>query len=474
MKNIAKICIIFLSILSLGMTTFADDSLISKDSTIESIQKLQTVLSAVGAYDWDVDWEYESVRATIIKLQIELAIISSENDEKAGTVDGTFLNRVISVYKETPERQAELAEKKALEEAIAREAENKAKNDAAISTAKQQELVKAASVEPDTGERKFIVTAYYSPLPGQKRYSTGSYSGDIRLNGEGTHGASGAWVYFGFIAAPKNYPFGTKIYLEWFGNGVVEDRWWAIVNAWKRGHEYDRLDIWMWYGDTGLTKALNWGKRTVNWKILWDGAIVVDGFNNSWSSEYFDLRVTPSSEWNDVKKLQELLQKLDYYNGSIDGSYKSVEQSLISYQLDKKIIVNASSDGAGYFGPKTFSSAQKDLALLQITEAPKKEEPKEDIKEVEKVEGTVVEEEKALLSILDEEKDNYPLLSATEETDLKNISVLLGNLLDRKAEWNRIVLESLKDTVEWKLEDIMANISDNKGKQKIQFILDNM
>jgi len=32
-------------------------------------------------------------------------------------------------------------------------------------------------------ETYFVATAYYSPLPGQSRYTTGTYAGDIRLNG---------------------------------------------------------------------------------------------------------------------------------------------------------------------------------------------------------------------------------------------------------------------------------------------------
>lgn len=43
----------------------------------------------------------------------------------------------------------------------------------------------ATSGTPQT--RKFIVTAYYSPLPNQDRYLRGSYEADIRLNGNGTH-----------------------------------------------------------------------------------------------------------------------------------------------------------------------------------------------------------------------------------------------------------------------------------------------
>jgi len=48
-----------------------------------------------------------------------------------------------------------------------------------------------ADREVSTEKKTFIVTAYYSPLPDQSFYLKGSYEADIRLNGNGTHGASG-------------------------------------------------------------------------------------------------------------------------------------------------------------------------------------------------------------------------------------------------------------------------------------------
>lgn len=35
--------------------------------------------------------------------------------------------------------------------------------------------------------KTFIATAYYSPVPGQEKYHTGTYEGDLALNGGGTH-----------------------------------------------------------------------------------------------------------------------------------------------------------------------------------------------------------------------------------------------------------------------------------------------
>src|SRR5690606_35949985 len=60
-------------------------------------------------------------------------------------------------------------------------------------------------------QQTFVTTAYYSPLPNQSYYVTGSYHWDKVLNGNGTHGASGTPVFEGMIAAPSSYAFGTQV-----------------------------------------------------------------------------------------------------------------------------------------------------------------------------------------------------------------------------------------------------------------------
>jgi len=102
-------------------------------------------------------------------------------------------------------------------------------------------------------ERVFRVTGYYSPLPGQSRYVTGSYAGDIRLNGKGIMAADHTPVYLGMAAGPPFMEYGTKVILtdlrdhDLPGVYTVHDRGSAIVG--------DRLDIWVGEGEEAIKKA---------------------------------------------------------------------------------------------------------------------------------------------------------------------------------------------------------------------------
>lgn len=140
------------------------------------------------------------------------------------------------------------------------------------------DVVNEVAVAEPTGPtypytKTFTISAYYSPLPCQDRYATGSYEADIRLNGNGTNGADGTPVYPGMVAAPKTYSFGTKLYIPGIGTTAVHDRGGAIVVQGQRNQVFDRLDIWMGYGDKGLNRALQWGKRNVE--------VTVYGINDS-------------------------------------------------------------------------------------------------------------------------------------------------------------------------------------------------
>jgi len=105
-------------------------------------------------------------------------------------------------------------------------------------------------------EVDFVLTAYYSPEPGQCCYVRGGYEADKVLNGEGARGADGTSVFPGMAAAPADIPFGTRILLPGIGTVGVHDRGGAIrvLNS----GEY-RLDLWAGYGEEGLARALAFG-----------------------------------------------------------------------------------------------------------------------------------------------------------------------------------------------------------------------
>ena len=229
-----------------------------------------------------------------------------------------------------------------------------------------------AAVGVSAYTKTFIISAYYSPIEGQQRYVTGSLSGDIRLNGSGVNGADGTPVYPGMIAAPKTYAFGTKMNIPGVGTVAVHDRGGAIVNSGQRGNAHDRLDVWMGYGDKGLQRALNWGKRTVDVTVYGiDPSIteyvVLDGYSEnerqavpnslnapekttapvvaptppvpSLKAQIFSQQLTLGHAGDDVAKLQQMLKDLNYYTGDItsvfdNGTYKAVE----SFQVAEGII----------------------------------------------------------------------------------------------------------------------------------------
>lgn len=112
-------------------------------------------------------------------------------------------------------------------------------------------------------EQKFLITAYYSPLPNQRFYMRGEYMADIRLNWNWTNWADGTEVYMWLLAGPKWYDFWTKIVLPWLWIWTIHDRWWAIYSH----SDYVRIDIWMWKWETWLARALNRGIQFVDWKV---------------------------------------------------------------------------------------------------------------------------------------------------------------------------------------------------------------
>lgn len=226
----------------------------------------------------------------------------------------------------------------------------------------------------------FTITAYYSPVAGQKHYVRGSFEADKKLNGNGLHGADGTSVFPGMIAAPKSIPFGTKMKIPGIGTVSVHDRGGAIVSAGQKGQQHDRLDIWMGQGDEGLKRALHWGRRTVN--------VMVYGIDDS-IDESIDLTGVSTEDFPDtnpiavqlkhtnfglgesdseIALIKQKLTDLKYYQGAIDQDFNStLYQAVLKFQLDYQVVDSENDFGAGYFGPQTRVTLEKAIQGLTPT-----------------------------------------------------------------------------------------------------------
>ena len=125
--------------------------------------------------------------------------------------------------------------------------------------------------------RMFSTTAYYRPLPGQKKYEQGSYEAELRMEGTNTT-ASGFQPEIGAIAAPPSYPFGTVIDLPGYGRGVVLDRGCAIQEAGVPSKcpglarvttRYDHLDLFVGEGDEGREAMNAWNGKEVQGTVYY-------------------------------------------------------------------------------------------------------------------------------------------------------------------------------------------------------------
>lgn len=234
----------------------------------------------------------------------------------------------------------------------------------------QVPLTQADELQDTSGQysRTCITTAYYSPLPDQGFYVTGSYEADKRLNGNGTNGADGTQVYIGMLAAPKSVPFGTKVYIPGVGLGVVHDRGGAIVQKkTDEGEEIDRLDVWAGRGEEGLSRALNWGKRTHNCIYFAPGTTVPAEYQTATltlpaATPLPKMQRDPLSEKVWVDKLQAALKELGYYTGESTGVFDDeTEEALIKFQVDADVIPHETAYGAGSYGQMTQVALEQHL-----------------------------------------------------------------------------------------------------------------
>jgi peptidoglycan hydrolase-like protein with peptidoglycan-binding domain/3D (Asp-Asp-Asp) domain-containing protein len=244
-------------------------------------------------------------------------------------------------------------------------------------------LIPAAQAAVPGEKRMLMVSAYYSPLPGQRYYMRGNYKADLRLNGRGTNGADGTEVYIGMLAAPRTFPFGTRIRIPGLGVGAVHDRGGAI----RSYNSYDRIDVWMGHGEEGLARALNWGMRLVEGDVFWKPHQVQQGLSFGWvsstlpkgtlnrligrtvqSAKVFAKPITKQSPATSIKELQTALNTFGYYHGPITGNLGPLtKEAILTFQLDEGVIAHKNVRGAGYFGPKTRATLKKRLETFNVT-----------------------------------------------------------------------------------------------------------
>ena len=195
--------------------------------------------------------------------------------------------------------------------------------------------------------REFVLTAYYSPLPGQCCYVKGSEAADKVLNGQGTHGADGTPVYPGMIAAPSAYAFGTRIDLSGLGVLTVHDRGGAIQVL---DGDVHRIDVWAGHGEEGLARALAFGVRRVTGTVYPPGgAQPAEKFSlEDLSAPLEKLRpymVSPGTivglrpalnhKSLSVSLLQENLAALGYFRHAVTGLFGEVtRESLAAFNRD--------------------------------------------------------------------------------------------------------------------------------------------
>ena len=225
--------------------------------------------------------------------------------------------------------------------------------------------------------RTFTITGYYSPLPDQDYFLTGSYESEIRLNGNGTHGADGTPVYPGMIAAPSVYEFGTKVCIPSFGCGTVHDRGGAIVKKGERDlARHDRLDLWMGYGTEGMRRALAWGVQHLDCEMSPAGTVLADSVNFTVplplvqilklsKGTAFHSNLSQGDKGEEVEKLQTALRRLGIYLGNITSEYDlDTKQAVLNFQIKFFVLRSEKDLGAGRLGPKTRAKLTSELAKI--------------------------------------------------------------------------------------------------------------
>jgi len=305
-------------------------------STAKKIRKIQFALKGFWIYTWKIDGNYKSVEKEFLAYQKKAGLIKNNYDYGAWYF---WVKTLKSLRENYPNKFEKITKKYLLMD------------------------------EPAKHTRYFYITAYYSPLLWQRRYSYNirtrnyrNYSQEIRLQWEWKLTASKKKVFTWVLAWPRNYIYGTKIEFEWLWVGVIEDRWWAIVNSWERWYEYDRIDVWMWYGYEWLLRAEKWWKRKVMWKVVPNTREISIEFDESPVIKYANFNLNGDNpKTQNVLKLQSLLKEVKIYAWPVDWKYNSVKKDFIKYQVDNNVVNSKKSPYAWFFWKKTYAALRQDF-----------------------------------------------------------------------------------------------------------------
>jgi peptidoglycan hydrolase-like protein with peptidoglycan-binding domain len=202
-------------------------------------------------------------------------------------------------------------------------------------------------------EQEFVLTAYYSPEPGQCCYVKGGLHADRVLNGQGIAGADGTAVYPGMIAAPPTYAFGTRVALPGLGVLTVHDRGGAI-QEWEGG--VHRLDVWVGSGEEGLARALAFGVQRMR------GTVYPPGTSQPNESFSLDALPAPTEKLTHLSTDDSTLIGLSVQEGDATYSVRILQQSLAAAGYFQRSVT-------GFFGAETKTSLERFLTDYGVGES---------------------------------------------------------------------------------------------------------
>ena len=251
-------------------------------------------------------------------------------------------------------------------------------------------------------KKTFKVSAYYSPIAKQTIYYKWNYKAEKKLNWQWIRWASWKKVFNGMLAWSKKYKFWTKIYFPWLWVWQVEDRWSAIVSAWNRWQNYDRIDIWVWKWDKALMRALSFWKHVRVWYVcpkykkiqVWFDYNKFQVFPNFFQKTiwWIWLFMWRNDAW--VKVLQTYLKQLWYFHYKVTWYFWPItKQAVAKFQKDNWIKTKY----YGYFWPKTRQKLKDILKKKWLYKSTKLKKTKKKIINKQKTENKKINKELSIL-----------------------------------------------------------------------------